>query len=238
MFETSVFVLNRAERGEADYLLNCYTRELGFLRVRVPGVRKERAKLRGHIEPHTKTELSLVEGRGGLIATSAELAESYPAIGASLEKQIVAARISEIVARVFFREEDIAVWGLLESFFAALDSADNSLKHLQAIEWWAAVRLLAHLGYRPSSDTLFLATPRLRKLFHFYETTPAAHATDIDVPSAGIPAVASAIMQSFQYHCRERFEFLLFVQHTPLQAAGSTNEFYSVSRAGYNVEHE
>lgn len=221
MLETNAFILNRTERGEADYLLNCYTKELGLLRVRVPGVRKERAKLRGHIEPRTKAELTLVEGRGGLIATAAELVESYPAIGASWEKQIAAARISEIVARVFFREEDLAVWGLLESFFAALDSADEDLKHLQALEWWAAVRLLAHLGYRPSSDTLFLATPRLRKLFHFYETTPAEHATDMDVPSAGIPVVISAITQSFQYHCRERFEFMA----RPVASFTSAGEF-------------
>src|SRR3989344_6273773 len=84
---TRAFVLGRAERREADWLVILYTEEFGLVRAVAPGIRKSGAKLRGHLEPLTKTEVMIVQGRNGYRLAGAGLIDSYPKLRASLVRR-------------------------------------------------------------------------------------------------------------------------------------------------------
>lgn len=58
---------------ESDRLYSMLTKDLGFLRVKALGVRKEGSKLRGFLEPLAFSTVSLVKGREYWMVTSAFL---------------------------------------------------------------------------------------------------------------------------------------------------------------------
>lgn len=78
IYTTRGLVLSQRGVGEADRIYKILTRDLGLVRARALGVRKEVSKLRGALEPYTLAAVSLVRGKEHWRITSAESLKKVP----------------------------------------------------------------------------------------------------------------------------------------------------------------
>lgn len=72
IYTTKGIVLSERPVREADRIYSILTRDFGLVRATALGSRKEVSKLRGHIEPFSLANISLVRGKEHWRATSAE----------------------------------------------------------------------------------------------------------------------------------------------------------------------
>jgi|SRR3989344_2935612 len=207
MHETEAFILEHVERREADFLYTLYTKDFGLIRATAQGVRKEGAKLRGHLEPFSKSGVIVVSGKSGYRLTGAVAVNHYPHIRSSLYLLQSAMRASAIVGRSFYEEKDAVLWGTLNEFFDALATADDSDDASLQVFFWFCVRILEILGYRPSADTIFSKTPRLKNVFSDYENNGARSAMEKPLPNGAREAISDALGRAFEENTGERFGF-------------------------------
>lgn len=98
-FRTEAFVLKRTNYREADRILTIIT-PLGQKSVLARGVRKEKSKLAGAVEPFSLTEMNLHEGKGELLTlTGARCRKFYGNILKDFNRLEVASEIMKKVMR-------------------------------------------------------------------------------------------------------------------------------------------
>jgi DNA repair protein RecO (recombination protein O) len=153
MEKYTAIILDSRDVGEFDRIYTLYTKEVGMLRVIGRGVRKQTAKLAGHLEPGTLSEVYVARSRGMGQITSAITLENFRDLKKDFEK------LSEIldVFRFFTRkfsegEKEEKVFGLLNELLVNRDDlADrNESQGTMLIEafWW---KLFDFLGNRPET---------------------------------------------------------------------------------------
>lgn len=89
-------ILKRRNIGEADRLLFIFTEELGKVTAVGRGLRKIKAKLAGHLEPFSLTNLQLIKGRNLYTVIGAQLIERF-ALPEEIEKIAEAGFICEVL---------------------------------------------------------------------------------------------------------------------------------------------
>lgn len=123
MYATEGIVLKKLDIGEADALYALYTRDFGKVIARAQGIRKNGAKLRGHLESLSLSAVRLINGRNGEKLIGASLVHFYGRMrsrDATLRlASYVAARLNE---HCFVGERDDALWNLASAAFRALDA--------------------------------------------------------------------------------------------------------------------
>ena len=111
MHLTQALVLKKIDVGEADSLYSLYTKEFGFMRARARGIRKQGAKLAGHLELLSLGTVGFVLGRAGERLTHAECASFWPGIHARPQKLMVAYAITKLVdEHCFPGSPDVMLW--------------------------------------------------------------------------------------------------------------------------------
>jgi len=78
IYTTKGIVLSSRPSREADKMYSILTEDLGLVHARAGGVRLEKSKLRGFLEPYALVNVSLVRGKAEWRLTSAELVETFP----------------------------------------------------------------------------------------------------------------------------------------------------------------
>ena len=139
-------VLRHADWGEADRLLWLFTREMGKLQAVAKGVRKPRSRKAGHLEPFTRVELLLAQGRDLPIVTQAEARDVYQDLREDLVRVGYAAYIIELLDRFTYGEgENIGLYRLLCETLARIN---REVDVAFAVRYYE-VRLLDLVGFRP-----------------------------------------------------------------------------------------
>ncbi len=125
MYRTEAIILKKDEWNEADLLVTALAERFGKIRLLAQGVRKHGAKLRGHLEPYSLSQLSFVVGRQGYRLISAELMEFFANLRRDISSLAAAAIMTETLDGNLFEERDGAerYFGLLTRSFRVLDSA-------------------------------------------------------------------------------------------------------------------
>ncbi|MBP7821189.1 DNA repair protein RecO, partial [Candidatus Saccharibacteria bacterium] len=59
-------VLRRTNYGEADRIVSFLTENNGKITCLAKGVRKQKSKMAGGIEPYCQVEITFIKGRGGM----------------------------------------------------------------------------------------------------------------------------------------------------------------------------
>ena len=153
MYSTIAIILKKITVGEGDELVICYTKEFGKIVARVQGVKKEEAKLRGHVEPLSKSAIQFVLGKNGERLIYAELLDAHRGFREALDCLFAAHYAAALVdSSCLVGEPDEQIFYLLEKSLAGL--AEQKL-HGAALDAWAShfeQTLLAHLGYAGSAD--------------------------------------------------------------------------------------
>jgi len=124
---TEGIVLKKMDIGEADVLYALYTRDYGKVVARAAGIRKNEAKLRGHLEPLSLSSVRLITGRNGERLIGATLVNFWE----RLRSREVSTRLAAYAARrvdeqCFAGEPDPALWDLMQMSFSLLDREDFS----------------------------------------------------------------------------------------------------------------
>jgi DNA repair protein RecO (recombination protein O) len=139
-------VLRHVDWGESDRLLWLFTREQGKLQAVAKGVRKPRSRKAGHLEPFTRVELLLAQGRDFRIVTQAEAKDSYLVLREDLVRVGYAAYIVELLDRFTYEEgENISLYRLLSDTLSRINREKDPAFAVRYYE----VRLLDLVGFRP-----------------------------------------------------------------------------------------
>jgi DNA repair protein RecO (recombination protein O) len=129
-------VLKRTNFGEADRIVTLLTKDLGKIQVMAKGVRRERSKLAGGIEPFSISEIGVVKGRGDIdTLTSARLVKHYgDVIVGSIEKLDFAYACLKTINKITQTVDDTSFYLLTEHLFTGLGNPKVSLPVVQL--WW------------------------------------------------------------------------------------------------------
>ena len=152
MYHTPALILKKDEWGEADLLITALARDFGKIRLRAQGARKHGAKLQGHIEPGSISELSFVMGRNGYRLTTARLVEPFLELKTSLDKLRALYWVISFLDGNLMEERDRAeeLFGVAYQALAAMNRA-RRLEAVENILLWSQVKFFEFLGLLPSS---------------------------------------------------------------------------------------
>lgn len=114
--------MKREDIFEADRLYHLYTEDFGKIRVVAGGVRKNGAKLTGHLEPFSLIWVELMSKKGGNLFITTALSEKNILGGSASPNQIALfTKMSDFILKMLKgQEKDEAMWNfIMESFRAA-----------------------------------------------------------------------------------------------------------------------
>ncbi|MDP3771949.1 MAG: DNA repair protein RecO [bacterium] len=148
MHTTEGIILSKTPSGEADELVTMYTCAYGKVRALVQGVKKEEAKLRGHLEVLSLCTIGLVAGKNGERLVYAELKNFWSRIRTHAGKHYAAHYMVRRMDNACFPgERDERMWTLLTAAFIILEEQDFTTRELQDFLLGFEKQLVAHLGY-------------------------------------------------------------------------------------------
>ncbi len=159
MYITQGIVLNKISVGEADAIFSIYTKDFGKIRAMAQGVKKEEAKLKGHLERFNMVDIAFVLGKSGERLTRASALNTWSRLRRDHQKNSTAFYITELVHKNCFEgQKDENLWELLKTSITALDEAEPGTdihfynSFLNSFE----KKLLKLLGYGGSLDLTVL----------------------------------------------------------------------------------
>src|ERR671925_2002713 len=148
-FKTEAVVLRSIRYGEADRVLHLYTEDRGRLGAVAKGVRRVRSRFGGRLEPLSRVNLVLHEGRGELCTvTQADTVHAHPALKDRRDSLERGTQACEAVLRLFDSEEpNKPAYNLLCRELALLDADPAAACRAQALAF--RIKLLLAAGFVP-----------------------------------------------------------------------------------------
>lgn len=150
-FSTEGIILSRKNYGEADRMLNVFTRHYGKIFLTAKGVRKLKSRKRGHIEIFSRLKFSYSKKDDFIIMTEAELIDSYEKIRLNLKKTALAYYFIEVISKIIRENEKHE--DLYEILLKFLDDLKNTGK-LKNLRYKFIEEILISLGYWPQGKEL------------------------------------------------------------------------------------
>ncbi len=152
MQKLTAVILASRDIGEFDRIYVLYTRELGLVRAVGKGVRKIFAKLAGHLEPGTLSEVYIARSRGMGQITSAITLGEFEAVKDSFELLHGVLEIFRFFVKNFAEEEkDERIFEILAGFLKNSSDRENQGEKREVLFeafWW---KLFDLMGNRPET---------------------------------------------------------------------------------------
>lgn len=159
MYFTDAIVLSKTDVGEADTLFSLYTKEYGKVRARAQGVKKEEAKLRGHLEVLNTARIGFVTTKQGERLIYAEAESVLPRVRNEFDSLRTALYFVSCVDHATLPgEPDSELWNHLSDSLHDLEENGTKGTTIDQFE----VGLLARLGYGGTDDMSLLGLRLLR----------------------------------------------------------------------------
>lgn len=131
LYKTQGIIIKKDNLGEVDRLMTIYTKDFGKVLVRAKGIRKNQAKLKGHLELFIHSHLMVAPAKGLDIITGAQTIESFPYLHQNLTSLATTYYLSELIDKlVAGPEKDNNIWSLVLSNFQELNKKDEEIKLL------------------------------------------------------------------------------------------------------------
>ncbi len=145
LYKTQGIVIRKNNLNDLDRLLTIYTKDYGKILVKAKSVRKNQAKLKGHLELFLLTHLMIAPGKGFDIITGAETLENFSWLRKDLSSLAGAYYLSEITDKLIAGpERDANIWNLLLDSFEELNQKKENTKNIVSN---FENKLLEFLGY-------------------------------------------------------------------------------------------
>lgn len=165
-YNTEAIVLRRRNLGEADSIFTVFSPTEGKFDAVAKGVRKAKSRMRGHLEPLTRSKLHVAQGRSLDVFAQAETIAAFIRIRDDLDRLTLALYCCELVDRFTVdRAPQPAIYDLLRQLLEGLDQ-DAPL----TVGRYFELQILALTGYElqvgrcavcggrlPEADALFSA---------------------------------------------------------------------------------
>jgi DNA repair protein RecO (recombination protein O) len=149
IYHTEAIVLSRFELGEADRVLTLLTPHDGKLKAIAKGVRRQKSRLGGAVEPFAELQLVLARARTFDVITSASVAHAWLNLRERLESTATAWYLAELAERaVEERAFAYPVYALLKRAYQLLDDGMAPGR----VARWFEFGLADALGMRPEVE--------------------------------------------------------------------------------------
>lgn len=156
-YTTEGVVLRRRNLGEADSIFTVFSLHEGKFDAVARGVRKAKSRMRGHLEPLTRSTMHLARGRTLDVFTQVETIAAHGRLRDSLDALTAAIYCCELVDRFTVdRAEQRPVYELLLDLLAALDGGEPP-----TVVRYFELHLLAITGYEMRLDACAVCGGRL-----------------------------------------------------------------------------
>ncbi|MDI6778342.1 MAG: DNA repair protein RecO [Patescibacteria group bacterium] len=143
---TSIILTSR-DTNEFDRIYIMYTLEQGLVKAVAKGARKPTAKLTGHLEPGTLSEVYIARSRGLGQITGAITLHDFSNIKKDFEKLGSVLEIFRFFGKNFAEgEKDEKIFSLLKSFLSQSSTLGLGYGIITEAFWW---KLFDLLGHRP-----------------------------------------------------------------------------------------
>jgi DNA repair protein RecO (recombination protein O) len=156
-YKTEGIILRRRNLGEADSIFTVFADREGKFDAIAKGVRKARSRMRGHLEPLTRTRMMLARGRSLDVFTQAETVTPYRALRDDLRRSAAAIYCAELVDRFTAEHmEHPGLYALILEVFDALEAGapDQVVRYFEQ-------HLLSQMGYEVQLDACAVCGNRL-----------------------------------------------------------------------------
>lgn len=155
------FVLSRRNFGEADRIINIYSKDRGKVSLVAKGVRRPKSRKRGHLEIFGRVRFQAVNTKGMGIVTEVETIDDYSDIRKSIKKISLAYYFMEVTDKITHEGEDSSgIYFLLSDFMNELKTA----KKLKTLRTDFVVKLLKQLGFWPKDKDLPFPDEKLEEV--------------------------------------------------------------------------
>ena len=156
-YNTEGIILRRRNLGEADSIFTVFSDGEGKFDAIAKGVRKAKSRMRGHLEPLTRTRMLVARGRTLDVFAQAETVASYRLLREDLERGAAALYCAELVDR--FTAERMEHPGLYRLILEVLDALEGGAP--AHVVRYFELQLLANMGYEVHLDTCAVCGSRL-----------------------------------------------------------------------------
>jgi|SRR3990170_1675857 len=153
LVKTEGIVLKSFKYGDSSLIFSLYTRDFGKVKVLAKGIKRGKSKTAplGFLSlaevvfyKRERTELHLL--------SSAETLKSFSGLSKSLNRFSWASAVSELLDQLIKGEEsNLRIFNLSLKTLSRMELTDES--NLEKLFWSFALKLSAHLGYKPKLDS-------------------------------------------------------------------------------------
>jgi DNA repair protein RecO (recombination protein O) len=145
LYKDEAIVLKTIKLGESDRILTLFTRSNGKVRAVAKGVRKTKSRFGGRLEPFTRVQLLIYQGRNLDTITSADIVTSFDEVRTDYTRLLSAAAMVELVEKITPERERAAnVFSLLLAGLRSLADGGGP-----SVVPAFIVKLLSISGYHP-----------------------------------------------------------------------------------------
>ena len=145
-YKTEAVVIRQTALGEADRILTLFTLDMGKVRAVAKGVRRQKSKLRGHLELLNRASMSISTGRNLDVVVEAQTIEAFRGVTEDLERLTRGLYLAELTEGFTVEHSsNEPVYRLLIETLKLLSVADRPDLLLRRFE----TRLLGHSGFSP-----------------------------------------------------------------------------------------
>jgi len=149
LYKTEAIVLRSMDLGEADRGLTVLTPRHGKLRVIAKGIRRQRSRIGGALEPFSDVQLVLAVGRTFDVVTQSSLEDPHLGLRDDLRSTAAAWYVVELADRFCEGAADShAAFVLLAQALSALDADPGEVSREVVLRWYE-LALLEAMGFRP-----------------------------------------------------------------------------------------
>lgn len=149
IYVTDAIVLSRFDLGEADRVLTLITPEHGKLKAIAKGVRRQKSRLGGSLEPFAELRVQLARGRTFDVVTQVSVGHAWLRLRDSLEPAATAWYLAELADRSL--EERHAAEPLYALLRRAYELIDAGMAPGRVARWYE-MHLADELGVRPELE--------------------------------------------------------------------------------------
>jgi DNA repair protein RecO (recombination protein O) len=149
-YKEEAVVLRAYDLGEADRILSLITAGRGLRRAVAKGVKRTKSKFGGRLEPFTRLDAVLHEGRNLDTVVQVEIRQSHAPIRDDFAKFLFGEAMLEMVEKSVHENQNIP--RLFSSLCISLDVLEGDVKNPALLLAAFELKICALIGYHPHLD--------------------------------------------------------------------------------------
>lgn len=164
-FKYSGIILSKRDVSETDRIYTIFTLESGKIKALGKGVRRPNAKLAGHLEPVTYSEIFLSKGRGIGKLTGSGVVENFSKIKSDIESLIQVSYAVKVLEKIIpEQQEEERIFKLFSEYLNAMEdlSGKNNPGKKAGITLGFFFKLLEESGYKLEIKRCVICDGRLQ----------------------------------------------------------------------------